>query len=121
MSDDVQEAVANADLDEAADQAEDIDEGRSGWDKAPFWGYLLLMLLLPFGLLVYLLHTGRLDFLIEVVATIDLSGPLNEAATWGVRIILFVGFISALVIAPGDYLAMILRALDGFSYDEDDE
>jgi len=120
-SDDVKEAIDSADMDSVAEDVEEIDEDRSRWDKAPYWGWLLLVFGGAAAVILWAIDTGRFDFAFQFTGAVDLSGPLQEAVTWGVRILIFITAIAALVVAPGDYLATILRVLDGFSYPSNED
>lgn len=120
-ADDARDALADADLDEAAEDVEDIDEGRTWEDKLPFVAWLAFVFGLPTLVFLFLLVTGQIQFDATIIAEIDLSGPAQEAATWLVRLIIFGTVMSILVILPGDYLAMLLRALDGFNYNDSDD
>jgi len=113
--------LADADLEAAADDVEDIDEDRSRWDKAPYWAWLLLVFGGATAIIGGAIATGRFDFAFTFTGTVDAGQALEELLVWGVRIFLFVTLVAALVVAPGDYLAAILRFLDGISYNTDDE
>jgi len=118
---DVEQAVADADLDQVADDVEDIDEDRSHCDKAPYWAWLVLVFGGAAATIVVAIETGAWEVGFTFTGTIDLSGPAQEVVTWLARIFLFVTLVAALVVAPGDYIATLLRILDGFSYDDDNE
>jgi hypothetical protein len=120
-SDDVGDAVGRADLDEVAEDAEDIDEDRSWRDKSPFAVWLLFVFGLPTVVFLLGFVTGQFQFDVTIAATIDISAAAQEALRWLVRLVIFFTAMSILVLLPGDYLAMVLRALDGFSYQEDDD
>jgi hypothetical protein len=120
-SDDVGDAVGRADLDEVAEDAEDIDEDRSWRDKSPFAVWLLFVFGLPTVVFLLGFVTGQFQFDVTIAATIDISAAAQEALRWLVRLVIFFTAMSILVLLPGDYLAMVLRAPDGFSYQEDDD
>jgi hypothetical protein len=118
---DVEQAVADADLDQVADDVEDIDEDRSHWDKAPYWAWLVLVFGGTVAAIGVAIETGTVGEWLAFTDPIDLSDPAQEAVTWLTRIFLFVTLVAALVVAPGDYIATLLRILDGFSYDDEDK
>lgn len=111
----VEEAVDEADLEEAAEQIEEADEDRRFEDNLPFWLWLACVfggITLAGAGAVYL-GVVEIGAITITAGEVDLSNQIQTLITALVWVFIGVTVIAALVVAPGEYLSAIAAAADG--------
>jgi hypothetical protein len=118
--DDVDADAAQNAAEEAADAFESMDDSKiSRLKRLFFQAWLVAVFGGSVALLAVSAYVGFLSFDLTVVATIDLSGPLETLAQGIVYLLLATTVIAILVVAPAQILSTIARAVA--AYDTPDE
>jgi len=118
--DDVDAGAAQNAAEEAADAFESMDDSKiSRLKRLFFQAWLVAVFGGAVALLAVSAYVGFLSFDVTVVATIDLSGPLETLAQGIVYLLLATTVIAILVVAPAQILSTIARAVAAYDTPDD--